>query len=56
MATSTAFARNVLVSALLEAATWQSASVFTSLYLRDVQFESARGFSLGPVVAAGAVI
>ena len=56
MATPTAFARNVPVSTLLEAATWRSASVFTSFYLRDVQFESARGFSLGPVVAAGAVV
>ena len=44
------------VSALLEAATWRSSTVFTSFYLRDVQFESAQGFSLGPVVAAGAVI
>ena len=30
--------------------------VFTSFYLRDVQFKSSQGFSLGPVVAAGAVI
>ena len=56
MATSTAFARNVLVPTLLEAATWRPASVFTSFYLQDVQFESARGFSLGLVVATGAVV
>ena len=56
MATSTAFARNVPVSSLLEAATWRSASIFTSFYLRDVQFESSQGFSLGPFVAAGAVV
>ena len=56
VATSTAFARNVPVSSLLEAASWGSASVFTSFYLRDVQFESAQGFSLGPFVAAGAVV
>ena len=55
MATSIAFARNVPVSALLEAATWRS-SVFTAFYLRDVQFEPAQGFSLGLVVAAGAVV
>ena len=56
MATSAAFARNIPVSYLLEAATWRSSSVFTSFYLRDVQFESSQGYSLGPVVAAGAVI
>ena len=56
MATSAAFARNVTVSDHLEAATWRSSSVFTSSYFRDVQFESSQGFSLGPVVAAGAVI
>ena len=56
VATSTAFARNVPVSSLLEAASWCSASVFTSFYLRDVQFESNQGFSLGPFVAAGAVV
>ena len=56
MATSAAFARNVPVSSLLEAASWRSASVFTSFYLRDVQFESSQGYSLGPFVAAGAVV
>ena len=40
---------------VLEAATWSSASVFTSFYLSDVQFSSSQGFGLGPVVAAGAV-
>ena len=45
-----------LLSAVLEAATWSSASVFTSFYLSDVQFSSSVGFSLGPVVAAGAVV
>ena len=56
MATLTAFAHIVPVSTLLEAATWQSASVFTTFYFRDVQFESTWGFSLGPMVAAGAVV
>ena len=56
VAMSTAFAHNVPVSALLEAASWSSASVFMSLYLRDVQFKSTQGFSLGPFVAAGAVV
>ena len=55
VATSTAFACNVPVSSLLEAASWSSASgfFFMSFYLRDVHFESAQGFSLGPFVAAG---
>ena len=56
MATSWAFSRNVPVRSLLEAASWGSSSVFTSFYLRDVQFSSDSGFSLGPVVAAGAVV
>ena len=54
MAASTAFSRNVL-SSILEAATWRSSSVFT-FYLCDIQFSSGNGFSLGPVVAAGAVV
>ena len=56
VAASTAFARNTSLSAVLEAASWASSSVFTSFYLRDVQFSSPSGFSLGPVVAAGAVV
>ena len=44
MATSAAFTRNVPVSALLDTATWRSSTVFTSFYLRDVQFESSRVF------------
>ena len=56
MATSTAFSRNVPVSSVLDAATWSSSTVFTSFYLCDVQFSSSSGFSLGPVVAAGAVV
>ena len=56
VASSWAFHRNAPLSADLEAATWASASVFTSFHLFDVQFSSTRGFSLGPVVAAGAVV
>ena len=47
---------NSFISSVLEAATWSSASVFTSFYLSDVQFFSSQGFGLGPVVAAGAVV
>ena len=55
VAASAAFSRNVFLSSILEAATWRSSSVFTSFYLSDVQFSSCVGFSLGPVVAAGAI-
>ena len=56
VAASLAFARNAPLSSVLEAATWSSSTVFTSFYLKDVQFSSAQGFSLGPVVAAGSVV
>ena len=52
VASSWAFHHNAPLSAVLEAATWSSASLFTSFYLSDIQF-SSRDFSLGPVVAAG---
>ena len=54
--TSAAFSCNVSLSLILGAATWSSSSVFTSFYLSDVQFSSRDGFSLGPVVAAVAVL
>ena len=56
MATSSAFLRNSPVAKVLEAATWKSSLVFTSFYLKDVQFDTPDGFSLGPCVAANAVI
>ena len=56
VAASWAYSRNAPLSALLEAATWSSSAVFTSFYLKDVQFVSDSGFSLGPVVAAGSVV
>ena len=58
MAASAAFSRNASLSSIFEAATWRSSSVFTSFYIRDVQFSSFNGFcvSLGPVVAAGNVL
>ena len=56
VAASWAFHRNAPLSSVLEAATRSSASVFTSFSLSDVQFYSTQGFSLGPVVAAGAVV
>ena len=51
ISTSVAFSRNVPLASILAAVTWSSSTVFTSFYLRDVQFSSSSGFSLGPVVA-----
>ena len=56
VSTSAAFSCNVPLASILASATWSSSTVFTSFYLRDVQFSSASEFSLGPVVAADAVI
>ena len=56
MSTSAAFSRSVPLASILAAATWSSSTVFTSFYLRDIQFSSASGFSLEPVVAVDAVI
>ena len=56
MATSIAFNKNCSVKSVMEAACWKSASVFTSFYLRDVQFSYQGGFGLGPFVAANEVI
>ena len=53
VSTSVAFHCNWSVSAVLDAATWSSSSVFTSFYLRDLQYEFQGLRSLGPFVAAG---
>ena len=56
VAASWAFARNASLSSILAAASWSSASVFTSFYLSDIRFSSSHGFSQGPLVAAGSVV
>ena len=56
VSTSAAFSRNVALPDILAAATWRTSTVFTSFYLRDMQFTSDTGFALGSVVAAGAVV
>ena len=56
VSTSVAFHRNWSVSVVLEFATWSSSSVFSSLYLRDIQHEYDGIRSLGPFVAAGSRI
>ena len=54
IATSSAFFRNWSFSSVLEAASWRSNTVFTSFYLKDVQYILDNVHSLGPFVAAGA--
>ena len=54
IATSSAFFRNWSLSSVLEAASWRSNTVFTSFYLKDVQYILDNVHSLGPFVAAGA--
>ena len=56
MATSTSFLRNFPVTSVLAAACWKSPTVFTSFYLKDIQFSHSDGFGLGPFVAANSVI
>ena len=56
VSTLVAFHHNWSVSALLDAATWSSSSVFTSFYLRDLQHEFQGLRSLSPFVAAGSRI
>ena len=56
VSTSFAFSRNVPLASILAATTWGSSTVFTSFYLRDIQFSLSSGFSSGPVVAADAVV
>ena len=56
VATSVSFLRNWLISKVLEAATWQSHSVFASFYFRDISYVFQGLRSLGPFVAAGSVV
>ena len=53
VSTSVAFHHNWSVSAVLESATWSSSSVFSSIYLHDLQHEYDGLLSLGQFVAAG---
>ena len=53
IATSSAFFKNWSLTSVLEAASWRSNTVFTSFYLRDVQYIFNNVHSLGPFVAAG---
>ena len=54
--TSMSFWRNWSMSKILEAATWKSNTVFTSYYLKDVEYTLENCSSLGPFIAAGQII
>ena len=56
IATSLAFKKNMLVPQVLRAGTWNRQSTFTSFYLREVTHKFMDTFSIGPVVAAQAVV
>ena len=56
VATSVSFLRNWLISKVLEAATWQSNSVFASFYFCDISFVFQGLRSLGPFVAVGSIV
>ena len=53
IATSSAFFKNWSLASVLEAASWRSNTVFTSFYLKDVQYIFNDVRSLGPFVASG---
>ena len=53
---SVSFWSNRSVAKVLETATWKSNTVFTSFYLKDVEFIFENCRSLGPFVSAGQII
>ena len=53
IATSSAFFKNWSLQSVLQAASWRSNTVFTSFYLKDVQYVCEGVRSLGPFVTAG---
>ena len=56
LATSAAFLKNVGISKVLEAATWRSYSIFSLFYFKDIELSLEGCKSLGPFVAAGAIV
>ena len=56
VSTSVAFAHNLSLQSVMEAAQWRCSSVFASHYLKDISFEYSDCRTLGPLLAAGAVI
>ena len=56
VATSLRFKKNLVLQEVMEAAVWRCNSTFVSFYLRDISHEFLDVSSLGPVVAAQAVV
>ena len=54
--TSLAFAHNLSLDSVIEAAQWRCNSVFAAHYLKEVSVEYENCRTLGPIVAAGTVI
>ena len=48
--------KNSLIASTLEAACWNTHSVFADHYLRDIQRQEGDIFALGPVVATGNIV
>ena len=56
VATSAAFLKNFSIVKVLEAASWRSNSVFSLFYFKDITYSLDNCKSLGPFVAAGAIV
>ena len=56
VSTSLAYAHNLSLESVIEAAQWRSASVFASHYLKDVALTYEDCSALGPIVVAGTII
>ena len=52
MATSLAKLNNIPMDSILKAARWSSQTTFINFYLRDLQVNADKLYSLGPIVAA----
>ena len=56
VATSLRFKKNLMLREVMEAAVWRCNTTFVSFYLRDISHEFLDVSSLGPVVAAQAIV
>ena len=56
VATSVNFQKNLSIDEVVSAAQWKCASVFAGHYLRDVELTYEECRTLGPIVAAGAIV
>ena len=56
VSTSLAFAHNLSIETVVEAAQWRSNSVFASHYLKEVALHYENCKALGPIVSAGTII